>query len=234
MLAWVYYPPLVSSLLPIYIFNPSGRHFQSPIDTRYFRSFQSSFFITNLFSTKAIVFSIFNRFLDYSNRHSQSPIENLNHSDRHSRSSIDNLNHSHRFLDDQWWTHTTFEWHGVPYTRTNLSTACCLVPRRLAQNANKRAKEGGKKKGFFFPWCPVLVLRTRFQSRASLLAQRRRTRGGDRTASIHSSVRHFSSVRTYFSLVICFPYVLIFRSLILICCLFVLICPSIILICRPF
>ena len=42
------FPVLSSSQLPIYIFNPSGRHFQSPIDTRYFRSFQLSFFITNL------------------------------------------------------------------------------------------------------------------------------------------------------------------------------------------
>ena len=42
------FPVLSSSQLPIYIFSPSGRHFQSPIDTRYFRSFQSSFFITNL------------------------------------------------------------------------------------------------------------------------------------------------------------------------------------------
>ena len=47
------------------------------------------------FSTIAIVFSIFNRFLDHRNRHCQSPIDNLNHSDRHSRSPIDNLNQYH-------------------------------------------------------------------------------------------------------------------------------------------
>ena len=53
------------------------------------------------FSTIAVVFSIINRVLDHSDRHSQSPIVNLDHNDRHSRSPIDNLNHSNRFLDHQ-------------------------------------------------------------------------------------------------------------------------------------
>jgi len=81
------------------IFHPFNYHFLSPI----------------FVSTIAIVFSIFNRFLDHSDRHSQSPIDNLNHgdrhsqspiknlnhSDRHSQSPIENLNHSDRFLDNQ-------------------------------------------------------------------------------------------------------------------------------------
>ena len=92
--------PLVSSPFQRSIAN---LYFQSQRSTfsitnrhSIFRSSQSSFFITIFVLTVAIVFSIFNRFLDHSDRHSRSPIDNLNHSDCHSQSPIDNLNHSDR------------------------------------------------------------------------------------------------------------------------------------------
>lgn len=42
-------PDHFQSQLPIDIFNPSLRHSGLPIDTRYFRSFGLTFFISNLF-----------------------------------------------------------------------------------------------------------------------------------------------------------------------------------------
>ena len=70
---------------------------------RYSQSHYSIFSIAK-FSTTAIVildpqsvFSVTNRVLDPSDRHSQSPIINLDHSDRHSQSPIVILNHSDRY-----------------------------------------------------------------------------------------------------------------------------------------
>ena len=79
---------------------------------------------------------MFNHFLDHSNhfsqsvidnfnhsdQHFQSPIDNLNHSDQHFRLPIDKLNHSDRFLDHQSWTHTIFDWYGLPYIIMSLKS----------------------------------------------------------------------------------------------------------------
>ena len=85
------------SLFSIYWSTFSITNRQSIFSTIGIDIFDHQFF----FSTIAIVFSIINRVLDHSDRHSQSPIVNLDHSDRHSRSPIDNLDHSDRVLDHQ-------------------------------------------------------------------------------------------------------------------------------------
>ena len=97
-----------------YLLANHSSHSTTAVDILDRQSLDDRFQTPIFFSTIAVV-SLGNRFLDHSDHHSQSAIDNLNHSDRQSQSPIDNLNysdrhfqspidklnHSDRFLDHQ-------------------------------------------------------------------------------------------------------------------------------------